>query len=380
MSAFFQKGTALFNRARRRGRPAFAHEGHPLPAPGNGPRAIVARALRAAVAATVLFPGTNPWPSPAAWAADTQAPKAAGQAAQADPNASALLYFFSPDWRPPDLGRLTVAVEDALRAGDVHVSFQAFTRYEDFERQVLEQAPDFLIAPAWLDDAGAISPGLSLVVVAQPLRHGKSTYRKALMTRPGIDSMDDLARGSIAATVHSMSGGSPGAVLDAFHLAVDSAKVVPVPKDVDALLALSFGQVDAALVTSEQYEQLARTRPAEADRLRVLAFSPEVRLPPVFASRSADPALRERLRDQLVRLAELPRGSEVLEMLGFDRFVAVTPPGPDEMPAPGGIQVATPTPDANIKPPPEPAPAAPSRRRGGKAAAETRSPRGTRRH
>ena len=119
-------------------------------------------------------------------------------------------------------------------------------------------------------------------------------------------------------------------VLDAFHLAADSAKVVPVPKDVDALLALSFGQVDAALVTSEQYELLARTNPSEAERLRVLAFSPEVGLPPVFASSDADPVLRDRLQDLLVRLPQVSGGASVLAMLGFDSFVAEAPVSPDK--------------------------------------------------
>jgi len=240
---------------------------------------------------------------------------------------AALFYFFSPDWRPPDLGKLAVAVEDSLAAGGLNVSFQAFTRYEDFERQVREKPPVFMIAPAWLDGVAGHRLGVGLTVVARPVRHGKSTYRKALMTRPGIDSIDDLARGSIAATLHSTSEGSPTAVLDVFHLAPDSAKVVPVPKDVDALLALSFGQVDAALVTSEQYELLAQTRPADAERLRVLAFSPEVKLPPVFACSPADPQLRDRLRDLLLGLAEVPQGAVVLRLLGFDRFVADTPAG-----------------------------------------------------
>lgn len=256
-----------------------------------------------------------------------------------------LLYFFSPDWRPPDLGKLAASVEQALDAGGLTVSFQAFTRYEDFERQVVEKPPVFMIAPAWLDGPAGRRLGLSLTAIAHPLRHGKSTYRKALMTRPGIDSIDELARGSVAATLYSMGDGSPQAVLGAFHLGGDSAKVVPVPKDVDALLALSFGQVDAALVTSEQYEVLAQTSPIEAERLRVLAFSPEVKLPPVFACGGADEALRRRLRDLLVKLQEVPDGATVLQLLGFDRFIATTGAGAEaETPAASAPGAAAPNP------------------------------------
>lgn len=229
-------------------------------------------------------------------------------------------YFFSPDWRPPDFSKLTFAVEQALGGGDVPVKFQAFTRYEDFERQVRAQPPTFMIAPAWLEGPGGTSIGATFSVIARPLRNGRSTYRKALMTRSNADSIDDLARGSIAATLHSMGSGDPDAVLGSFHLASGSARIVPVPKDIDALLALSFGQVDAALVTSEQYEQLARTSPAEAERLRVLAFSSEVGLPPVFASPAAGAAERDRLVALLGRLREVPNGAELLAMIGFDGF------------------------------------------------------------
>ncbi|MEO5740385.1 MAG: PhnD/SsuA/transferrin family substrate-binding protein [Vicinamibacterales bacterium] len=255
-----------------------------------------------------------------------EAPASAADILTVEPRRpGALLYFFSPDWRPTDLGALTETVEQALAAGGYPVSFQAFTRYEDFERQIIANPPLFLLAPAWLEVTTASALGLNLTVIARPIRHGKSTYRKALMTRANIDSIDNLARGSIAATLHSMGPGDPATVLQAFHLTAESAKVVPVPKDVDALLALSFGQVDAALVTAEQYDGLAASNPAEAERLRVLAFSPEVKLPPVFASAAADAALRDRLRHLLIRLPEMAGGADVLRMLGFDQFVAELP-------------------------------------------------------
>jgi hypothetical protein len=261
-------------------------------------------------------------PAPVAAVEPASPPEAPLQPALLEPRrvGETSFYFFSPDWRPPDFSKLTFAVEQALGGGDVHVKFQAFTRYEDFERQVRAQPPTFMIAPAWLEGPGGTSIGATFSVIARPLRNGRSTYRKALMTRSNADSIDDLARGSIAATLHSMGSGDPDAVLGSFHLASGSARIVPVPKDIDALLALSFGQVDAALVTSEQYEQLARTSPAEAERLRVLAFSSEVGLPPVFASPAAGEAERDRLVALLGRLREVPSGAEMLAMLGFDGF------------------------------------------------------------
>ena len=235
---------------------------------------------------------------------------------------SARFYFFSPDWRPGDLNRLTERVQSILGDQGLDVTFQAFTRYEDFVVQVRNTPPDFVIAPAWFEDLAKEPPAMRLKVLARPLRHGRSIYRKALMTRPELDSIDDLTHGSIAATIHSMGAGSERVVLDAFHLDADSAKVVPVPKDVDALLALSFGQVDAALVTAQQYELLAQSNPAVVDKLQVLAFSPEIPLPALYATGTADAAFGERLASALAALGETAAGTEILDLLGYDAFAA----------------------------------------------------------
>jgi hypothetical protein len=48
-------------------------------------------------------------------------PQEAAPVAVARQPGTALLYFFSPDWRPPDLGKLTASVESAFAAGGVPV-------------------------------------------------------------------------------------------------------------------------------------------------------------------------------------------------------------------------------------------------------------------
>lgn len=279
-------------------------------------------------------------PAPATHPAARAGEAVAPSPATAEPAAPCLFYFFSPDWRPPDLGPLGSALETALASGGMRMTFQAFTRYEDFERYIIEKPPDFLLAPDWVRNPGHASfPHLS--VVARPSRRGRTAYRKALMSRPGIDSIDALARASVATTRHATDNGAPSEVLAPFHLRNDSTRLVPVPKDVDALLALSFGQVDGALVTSEQYDQLARSNPTEAARLRVLGFSPEVPLPPVFATAGVDVALTDRLRERLLHLADDPDGARALALLGFDAFVAAPQPSSPKAKATGGASKPT---------------------------------------
>ncbi|MBI5505389.1 MAG: PhnD/SsuA/transferrin family substrate-binding protein [Deltaproteobacteria bacterium] len=243
--------------------------------------------------------------------------------AEAPPGSPPRFYFFSPDWRPADLNTLTERVHAALLEQGLEMSFQAFARYDDFSQQVADFPPAFLIAPGWFQSAAASDLGLFLQPIAAPLRNHRATYRKALITRSDIDSIADLTRGSIAAAVHSLGPGSEIAVLKTLHLDAGSAKVVAVPKDVDGLLALGFGQVDAALVTAQQYDLLATSNPEAAAKLQVLAFSAPIPLPGVFAGTQTPAEDRRRMAAALAKFTEAKAGREVLALLGYDAFEAL---------------------------------------------------------
>ncbi len=259
-----------------------------------------------------------------AGAMTANAPAASPEATDAESTPAApvpaVLFVFSPDWRPADLGRLGATLEDAGTSGGLELSVQGFARYEDFESQVAEKKPDFLIAPAWIETGS--EPGFRACrkVLARGSRLGRTTYRKALLAKAGIATPGALTHRSIAATQNTLGPGPGSEILEAFHLDDKSAKVVGVPKDVDALLALRFGQADAALVTGREYEAFAKSNPAEAAGLEVLGFSPETGLPPVYACASAAEPATMRMTALLPRLAESQAGRESLALLGLDAF------------------------------------------------------------
>ncbi len=228
-------------------------------------------------------------------------------------------YFYSPDWRPGDLNVFTEELENALTADGIRVRFQAFARFSDFIQQLKSAPPEFLIAPSWIASDGVA--GSMRELIAQPIRAGRTVYRKALMTTDDIDVVQDLANGSIAATVHTLGRDGESVVLEVFNLDPTTAQVVAVPKDADALLALSFGQVDGALVTSEQFEQQSTANPKVTRDLRVLAFTPDIDLPGVYASDTATREHRRAMADALDRLSGYQAGRNVLEMFGYDEFV-----------------------------------------------------------
>lgn len=233
----------------------------------------------------------------------------------ADP---ARFYFFSPDWRPGNLGLLAENVDALAKVADVSVTFQAFARYEDFVDQLRTTPPEFLIAPTWVEQL--LPPSVKLTPMAQAERHSKSNYRKALMTRAAIVSVDDLAKGSIAATVFAMGPEGEQALLDAFNLDGTRTRVVPVQKDIDALLALSFEQVDAALVTSPQFEAHARVNPAMVNELHIIGFSPPIDFPVLYTTAPETDERIERLASAFIDAKNNETGEHLLDILGFEGF------------------------------------------------------------
>jgi ABC-type amino acid transport substrate-binding protein len=246
---------------------------------------------------------------------------------------SALFYFYSPDWRPGNLGLLTESAEKMALEVDAPVRFQAFARYEDFVRELRVVTPAFVIAPSWANELAGAAAGLQPLAVAT--RNNASRYRKALLARPAIETVADLAEGSIAATIHAMGPDGEQTVLDAFNLDPARASVVPVQKDIDALLALTFDQVDAALVTSAQFDAHARVNPAIVRDFHVIGFSPEIDLPLLFASPSVPGPIAGRMAGAFVDAEGSEAGRRLLDLLGFDRFLPA-PEGRESSAAVGG--------------------------------------------
>lgn len=246
-----------------------------------------------------------------------------GSAAIAQAADPALFYFFSPDWRPGNLGLLAESVEAIAAQATTPLRFQAFARYEDFLEQLHAERPAFLIAPTWVERLGPLTTDLQPLAMAE--RNNKTRYRKALMTRPEIESLADLDSGTMAATIHAMGPAGERTVLDAFNLDGSRIRVVPVQKDIDALLALSFEQVDAALVTSAQFEAHARVRPTIIRDFHIIGFSPEIDLPVLYRSSSASDDDATNVAQTFVTADDNETGRRLLALLGLDRFREPTP-------------------------------------------------------
>jgi ABC-type phosphate/phosphonate transport system substrate-binding protein len=251
--------------------------------------------------------------------------------------AGADFYLFSPDWSAGKASMLTSAFRRHLLASGLDIYFQAFARYDDFVERFDADQPDFVTAPEWIEHRPW---HVGLLPLARPLRDGRPGYRKALVVGAAHRNGTDLAGASIAVAAHAGGSDVLAKVLSGLGVDAGDVRVIPVPKDIDALLALGFQQVDAALVVTNQIEMLAAANPIVAEHLEVVALSDEIPFPLFYATSVAPLALRSAMTSSLAALDKSDTGTRLLALLGCNGIQmlasATDAPRPSSTPAPRG--------------------------------------------
>ena len=230
------------------------------------------------------------------------------------------LFYFSPDFSPGNLSVLTQAAESYFRESKADTRFQAFVRYEDFAREVAAQKPEFVVVPDWANATGCLDTELR--ALAKPMRGGESHGRKALVARRSIRSFADIRDGSIAATVPP--GGSPSDPgLARIRREHPRVRIIPVPKEIDALLAVAFGQVDAAFVSTGQFGLLAGVSPKLGTDLKEIGYAESTPFPMIYATAYASDAQIENVRSAISTVASTGTGKRLIGLLGYDGWAPV---------------------------------------------------------
>jgi hypothetical protein len=232
-------------------------------------------------------------------------------------------FFFSPDFGPGNLSGLTQAAEAYFKDADADVHFQPFALIEDFERQFAERKPQFVVVPERIVVARCL--GSQLRPLAFPVRGNRSFGRRTLMARAGIDSANGLANGSVAATLPSNDETVHSDAISRLKHDFPGIRIIPVPKDVDALLAVGFGQVDAAFVSNAQFDQLTKINPRLTENLNELGYSEEIPFPMVYATEFATQENVDKLRALMHTVNDTASGKRLTTLLGYDAWNLVDP-------------------------------------------------------
>jgi hypothetical protein len=223
------------------------------------------------------------------------------------------ILFYDPDANYTDMAAISTAFASVLDRLDDGWSFQAVQQRESFEMLANRTDAEFaFVASAYLRSG----PAIKLAPLLVPSSQGDIYYRKQLVGK-GSASAHDLVGKNIA-----VSGPADDAAMRELSvLGVSNPLLLAVPKDVDALMALYFGQADGALVTPSSIEVFRRVNPKAVAAFRVVLETKKILRSPFCALDHASKESQATIIRALQHLADTPEGRSVMRYIAFDSWV-----------------------------------------------------------
>lgn len=168
-------------------------------------------------------------------------------------------------------------------------------------------------------------------VLAVPQVGGKTTYQSVVIVGTSSDAMTlaELADRRFAFTDELSLSGHSYTVFALREMHEDpldffSSTVFTNSHD-RSIDAVANGIVDGASVDGLIYEYREDREPAITEKTRVIQRSPPLGIMPIVAAPGLSVESRRRLREVLLNLGQDPEASEVLFVIGIERFVVPAP-------------------------------------------------------
>jgi len=238
--------------------------------------------------------------------------------AEAETEVGSAVFFYNSETNINNFSMLKGEFDAYLSTKGGH-RFQPFSKRTDFERFVLARTQGVILVSSWHFQRLREQMALDPVMVG--MSGNECTHKRVLTAKKSIPDATALRGQRIA------SAGSRDSTITALrkmlppdqHELIDSLKILVVPKDIDALMAVSFGMAKAALTTEGSLHKLQKINPKQHELLHPLATSEGTLLPVVAVLKGASAGDRNLLA-VIEAMGQRPEGVERLRMIGLDRL------------------------------------------------------------
>lgn len=232
------------------------------------------------------------------------------------------IYFYNPESNINNYASLKKEFDTYLSTfGDYEL--QPFNEREKFENTIAGKKDGVFLVSSW--HYRKLREKISIEPVLVAVSKNKTTYKRILSVRKNLATMSSL-RGIIIASASSedytkniirkMLGKNNEGI-------IDSMKILPVPKDIDALMSVGFGVAGAALTTENSLNKLATINQKQYKMLKQIAVSEEILLP-ILAIHKPVNNDNMKLIKIVKEMDALPEGKNKLNMLGLDRWTELS--------------------------------------------------------
>jgi ABC-type uncharacterized transport system substrate-binding protein/ABC-type phosphate/phosphonate transport system substrate-binding protein len=223
------------------------------------------------------------------------------------------VIFYDPDANHEAILQITSWFTEFLRTVDPKLKLQPVRSTAAFEKMMNNGQVDFAILPS--SYVARKQSGGKIVPLLVPSSKGEVKYRKALFQQNGSSKMATVA----AATSNTKEVLK---MLSSAGVKTDGVTIIPVSKDIDALLALVFGQVDGALVMAESMEVIKTIQPGADQQLKKVQDTRAITRTPLCAIPEAVPAdYQQKLVTAMKQMNKNASGARAMRTLGLDSWV-----------------------------------------------------------
>ncbi len=187
-------------------------------------------------------------------------------------SAAQQLLVFNPGAMGGNMATLIDAANDYFGSRNLDLKFQPIAKFKQFKQRV--GSARYVIMPDWsyklLEDQHDFSPLLS------PQVNGSPNFTKILIAKKGAISSPVDLKGKKVATISQ--GQRTNNILDRVlfegtGVQADQLNFIFVGKDLDGLMAVKFGQVQATIASSTNFSLIKKKKPFVIKGLKIVKKS-----------------------------------------------------------------------------------------------------------
>ncbi len=221
------------------------------------------------------------------------------------------VFMLNPESGVADIRKVKEGLDAYFRTQGISATTYVFANAVDFEDSVERLHPDIAIVASYY--AQFRQDRFRWNVLLAGHNNQQKTFHKILIASEKFSDIAALKNKSIATVPFGLPEIVPG------KLTMQEIRAVTVSKDIDAIMALGFEQVDAAIVTAESFEKLRAINPEVADKLYILQELPPIAYPVVVGFPESPNV--ESLARALTTISESGQAKSPLRFLGITGFV-----------------------------------------------------------
>jgi len=226
------------------------------------------------------------------------------------------IYFYNPETNINNFATLKTSFDLYLTEQKGYY-FQPFDDRDNFEKVVKQEKDNIYLLSSWHLKA-LQKQNIPLEIMLIATSKGNTLQRKVLSAKKGIN-LEMLKNTVVAGAgseqyIHSVLLQILGEQQENL---LKEIKILTVPKDIDAVMTVSFGMATAAVSAESSLDKLAVINPNQFQQLHSLGFSEKNYLL-VAAILKKSELRKNQIFNILGKMAESPEGEKSLKLLGID--------------------------------------------------------------